>query len=92
MTRYADIDKAINLLKDAYRIVNPNYNFMVMSADNLLENILNNAEVDAVEVVRCRDCEYGRPYDKIFFCEYSGVVGVWCFCAGDDYCSRGVRR
>lgn len=39
---------------------------------------------DAVEVVRCKDCEYWRGEGK--YCDYD-MSGL-----SDDYCSWGVRR
>lgn len=45
--------------------------------------------VDAVEVVRCRDCKFYQPYDyhRKYDCS-RGLLGVM----GDDYCSHGERR
>lgn len=47
--------------------------------------------VDAVPVVRCKDCRFYRFYD--------GIVGKGWMCFenntarhGDDYCSRGERK
>lgn len=40
--------------------------------------------VDAVEVVRCKDCRYFQGDG--FEC----ARGIYCF--EDDYCSMGVRR
>lgn len=51
--------------------------------------------VDAVPVVRCRDCEYVRPAISASTGER---VGVWCALhdilkvGPDDYCSRGLRK
>lgn len=41
--------------------------------------------VDAVEVVRCRDC---KVYDKD--CGYCEAMGFTCEC--NDFCSYGERR
>ena len=40
--------------------------------------------IDAVEVVRCKDCIH---YDFDMICNVTGTV-----CDNDDYCSRGGRR
>ena len=51
--------------------------------------------VDAVPVVRCRDCEYVRPTVSASTGER---VGIWCArhdilnVSPDDYCSRGLRK
>ena len=48
--------------------------------------------VDAVEVVRCKDCKhYGyEPYDNgDKCCEY---WGEWIFPYDDDFCSCGERK
>lgn len=52
--------------------------------------ILNNVSaVDAVEVIRCKDC--------MMFCPQSGPIAQHCFVTGnvvsdDDFCSFGERR
>ena len=60
--------------------------------------------VDAVEVVRCRDCKYAEPYKRM-----DGAIGYYCHCEcsvfeyadkrkytpvreSDDFCSYGERR
>lgn len=43
--------------------------------------------VDAVEVVRCKDCKFYDPLDanRPYDCMYMDSI------FGDDYCSRGVK-
>lgn len=48
--------------------------------------------VDAVEVVRCKDCKYCVTYGTILFCEYMGNIGEWRYRTKTDYCSRGARK
>lgn len=44
--------------------------------------------VDAVPVVRCKDCKhYTEP--NIEYCELYGAMILW---GKDDFCSRGERR
>ena len=47
--------------------------------------------VDAVEVVRCKDCKFGHIDhclgETCWICGLSGRVSV-----GDEFCSRGVKR
>lgn len=54
--------------------------------------------VDAVEVVRCKDCEhyqYGEFFTDIKFCcrlrGENGEVRRYS-CSDEDYCSYGIRR
>lgn len=68
--------------------------------------IENAPTVDAVEVVRCKDCRWAKPYERI-----DGKTGYCChFCGhsfkygtsfervfspvkdSDDFCSYGERR
>ena len=46
--------------------------------------------VDAVEVVRCKDCKHGQPsnaWEEFWYCE------VWTIHhRGDNFCSYGERR
>ena len=54
--------------------------------------IENAPTVDAVEVVRCRDCEYGcEDHEDAYLCNngFNGLIG---FTRGDDFCSYGERR
>lgn len=47
--------------------------------------------VDAVEVVRCKDCKYGR-YDIADRGMYCGRKNVTMDTYEDDFCSRGERK
>ena len=47
--------------------------------------------IDAVPVVRCKDCEYGEQADKSSYICNNGAW-VHLFCWEDDFCSRGIRR
>ena len=46
--------------------------------------------VDAVEVVRCRDCLYWEEYDGEMFCLCD--ANLMTDTAADDFCSYGERR
>lgn len=61
----------------------------------LIDKINNTPIVDAVPVVRCKDCIYGEWWGNFefdigqYFCEFmDGDVEL----KGDDFCSRGKRR
>lgn len=48
--------------------------------------------VDAVEVVRCRDCIYYKSGKDYFpYCNHPDG-GIEYFCEEDDFCSYGERR
>lgn len=54
------------------------------------EMIQDAPTIDAVPVVRCKDCKYYKPDEYEFGCECdSGLVYVK---ANDDFCSYGERR
>ena len=81
MSRYIDADK----LKQHYAYwESSKYDYM-QEEKKLFDDIVDQQPtVDAVEVVRCKDCKY---YDNV-------IKDDHCFlqCAGDDdYCSYGER-
>lgn len=56
--------------------------------------VIDAQEVDAVPVVRCKDCiHYGQ--EEIAWCDYHSYIaddGSWFEPDPDDYCSCGERR
>lgn len=54
--------------------------------------IAEQSTIEAVPVVRCKDCEYGKEetdsYTFNYFCRYDGCA--WN--NGDHFCSYGERR
>jgi hypothetical protein len=61
------------------------------SLDELINRINNAPTVDAVEVVRCKDCEY--RHDSCF----AGNGNIYCdyhhkYFGLDDFCSYGERK
>lgn len=60
-------------------------------ADQIKENIRFAVDicpaVDAVEVVRCRECKFNGNFPEIPLCRYSNFERK-----GDGYCSMGQRR
>ena len=73
------------------------------TALRLIHNAVDNAPtVDAVVVVRCKDCKYSRPLNKnekerfvdgVLMCTNSevseyGITDVW----GTHFCSYGEKR
>lgn len=66
-----------------------------MGWDNAIKAIVENAPtVDAVEVVRCKDCKYfNQKADNVGFCKCGEVCGGRPFARlGDSFCSFGERR
>ena len=59
-----------------------------------IQRINESPTVDAVEVVRCKDCKHleidpGLRYDKRMCLMRGGEYG---YCKDNDYCSYGERR
>ena len=46
--------------------------------------------IDAVEVVRCKDCKYWHSNTE--FCDVWSFANIAQRTLADDYCSRGVRE
>lgn len=53
---------------------------------DLAEFILSAPVIDAVPVVRCKDCKY------LMFSDCYGECSKGSFVAPNDYCSKGERR
>ena len=50
--------------------------------------------IDAVEVVRCRDCCLGKPFKGRLMCHWMADKKGWGACATtpDHYCADGKRK
>ena len=97
MSRYIDADALKN---DLYSIIKADYGYTadVLTGLTIAKNVIDNAPtVDAVEVVRCRDCKYHRTLRDRDMCAKNAdmlngrEVGLRATRA-DDFCSRGERR
>lgn len=85
MSRYIDANKLLKSINE-----NPAEAHNERCAQ-LLEAILNAPTADVVEVVRCKDCVYCRPYnDGKLYCHKKANIFVPIVDA-DDYCSCGER-
>lgn len=83
--RLIDTDKAYKVLTDYY------HHKTEIQHDTLKEAIERVPTVDAVEVVRCKDCKYHRRVDwGMGDCEYPN--GFKWIAYDNDFCSRGERR
>ena len=108
MADYVDRDLLLKVL--IHRVKGNEDNFIVLGTNNTLalleEWVRSVSAVDAVEVVRCKDCRWARPYERT-----DGETGYYChFCGhsfkygtnwerlftpikeSDDFCSYGERR
>ena len=76
--RLIDADRALEIVRDQ-GIVHPNAYHLTQYATLILREA---PTVDAVEVVRCKDCKHRYSYS-------------WCEYVDDDdnfYCARGERK
>lgn len=60
-------------------------------------DIIEAPTIDAVPVVRCKDCHYIIEYDEYIRDKDEIAHGLWCLlknhsCEPDDYCSCGYRE
>lgn len=95
--RLGNLDKAKRLLLNYYPCVNKDThksNYMgdtIMSyevADMTEDCIENTPTIDAVPVVRCRECIYAtRPGDNLVYCDNFERDMM-----PDDFCSVGERK
>lgn len=98
--RLIDLDKLIETLK-ATKVSEyyPDWNDMTPLGKAVVlrtirayrEVVLNQPTVDAVEVVRCKDCkwaEYGKDYPP--YCKH-WKSGLYADIKDDDFCSYGER-
>lgn len=59
----------------------------------LMVQPLEIVDVDAVEVVHCKNCKHWNKQDNIFSgCRCVCWKGIWDYTKADDFCSHGKRR
>ena len=71
---------------------NSNAPVIARAMTDALQRVKYAPTVDAVEVVRCRDCKYARKeialgINEYFMCEYTE-----CYHNGEHFCSYGERK
>ena len=79
------IDRNILLPNGVFYV---NGNDPMISLNELLNRIANAPTVDAVPVVRCKDCIFGELDDDCYLCRYNGCD--WN--DGNHFCSYGERK
>nr|DAF00473.1 MAG TPA: hypothetical protein [Herelleviridae sp.] len=85
--RLIDADRALEIVRDQ-GIAHPNAHHLTRYATLILREA---PTVDAVEVVRCRECKQGEIDDPDFPDEYYCHEGCgWN--KGDFYCAYGERK
>lgn len=78
MPRLIDVD-------EAYKILTDYYNHRTETQHEALKEALSKVPtVDAVEVVRCKDCEFYTEDEK--WCRWLGLIGAF---NEDGFCSHG---
>lgn len=71
----------------SYTLISPDFEEGVLS---VLEKLDAAPTIDAVEVVRCKDCKYS--YDNISGLYCSHGVCIYCIVPPDFYCPEGKRK
>lgn len=96
MARLIDADAILKKAKPMEELDGDGIPCEVMAVSAIL--IDDAPTVDAVEVVRCRDCKWYMPGDlftDIMFChrlkKENGKPAKYNYCA-DDFCSYGERK
>ena len=93
MARLIDADKRIAEIKKQYCTDCENYGGVKCRAcwvDDAMCLIDDATTVDAVEVVRCKDCKHSECYDALLYCGHTrGLAGS---VAPNNFCSYGERK
>lgn len=92
MSRYIDADNAIERL-GAYLMTDAQIEYGGLASEDIDDwkpiaiNILKGAP--SIDIVRCKECRWGKPYsDKQLECDALGLGGLKF---PDDFCSCGER-
>lgn len=86
MTRLIDADALKEFIESAYRPLCDDYHMKDYVLNQILTDIKNVPTVDAVEVIRCKDCKwYYRGGATCMF--WDGANGM----CGDDFCGKAER-
>ena len=81
MSRYIDADA----LKENF--INTDANGINLAIDRYALKCIDDAPtIDAVSVVRCKDCKYKYMYKSVWECPYGLMI------TADGYCNYGERK
>ena len=79
-----ELDKFVNPMPDANGL------HFLGGLSTAITEIENAPTIDAVPVVRCKDCEYCGHFDSLLYCDNSrGLAGS---VSPEGFCSYGERR
>lgn len=89
MTRYIDADALKEFIESAYRPLCDDYHMKDYVLNQILTDIKNAPTVDAVEVIRCKDCKHYYALNEVRgnCSEYNFVEKIPI-----DYCSWAERK
>ena len=86
--RLIDADRAMEIVRDQ-GIAHPNAYHLTNYAMLILRE---SPTVDAVEVVRCKDCKYGEVDNADFHDQYLCNISGSDWNCGNHFCSYGERK
>lgn len=96
MSRYIDANALIEYLKEMWGKWDEDDWYEAQAKDALeddIEIVNKQPTVDAVQVVRCKDCKHSTKVEGIVglvWCEHLAEVGTWI--ENDWFCADGERR
>lgn len=87
--RLIDADEFEAALENTEYDISPAYEPDGYSHKLICEVLEETPTVDAVPVVRCKDCKYYKPDEFECGCDFAGGLP---YVKADDFCSYGQRR
>ena len=96
MSDYISVQEAVEKVNKRARemfSLLPGFEYYLGALHDVAFDLKNMPTVDAVPVVRCKDCKYRKhlpDVEGLMFCQY--VIGAEFVRNEDDYCSRGERK
>ena len=98
MSRYTNQDSLIDAIKMAFEDEEDGYQIMhgsYWNANMVVSFIRDFPAEDVVPVVRCRDCIYGKPFNKVWVSPK--LDALWCevmeqTTKDDWFCADGERK
>ena len=88
MTRLIDADALKEFIESAYRPLCDDYHMKDYVLNQILTDIKSAPTVDAVPVIRCRDCKHWQCDDGESYCDELCIFGTDM----NSYCSYAKRK
>ena len=86
-------EKKLIYAEDLFTVLRDDINISGANLARIKRHIEEAQAVDAVEVVRCKDCKHFAPCEEITGVSWTGFCNYGEFHTDeDDFCSRGERR